>query len=429
MSLMQALSGALLLGVLLFIHSLREASHTSGRLYLKELLDGIADPAVKDAARTNMDARTMQTLRLARVMALTLWVIFLVNALRTLHPALRWVGALGLTLLADEGARMVGQWISLRSAATRRWLVRAAQRLVQGMSPLSWIFWWTGQHLFGLEPTRDVMLALDEDQILIIAHREAFSAARTTERELITNIFDFRETVVREIMVPRLDIVAVPVTASLREALDIIVNHGHSRLPVYEGTIDRIVGVLYAKDVLRWLRETYPSWPETTVAEVMRPPYFVPDSKRVSELLPEMRQRKVHLAIVVDEYGGTAGIVTIEDILEEIVGEIQDEFDREMPDMVRVGENEYVINARADLEDVSDFIGVPLPDEYADTLGGFIYTLLNRMPERGDVVIYPPVRMQVLTVDGRRIRAVRITVDPTLERKDGQEAQVKERSG
>ncbi len=427
MTVVNTLVGVFLLALLFFVHGLREASRTSGRLYLKDLLDGHVDTGPRDAGTVNMDARTMHTLRIARVVVLSGWVMYLAFLLRESLPVVQWSGTLALTLIADESARMAGQWVSVRSPGVRRGLVKLAYRVVRVFNPISWIFWWLSRHLFGLEPTRDMMLALEEDQILIIAHREALSAARKTERELLTNIFDFRETVVREIMVPRLDIVAVPVTATLQEALDVIVSHGHSRLPVYEGTIDHIVGVLYAKDVLRWLRETYPSWPEVTVAEVMRPPYFVPDSKRVSELLPEMQQRKVHLAIVVDEYGGTAGIVTIEDILEEIVGEIQDEFDREMPDMVRVGDNEYVINARADLEDVSDFIGVELPDEYADTLGGFIYTLLNRMPERGDVVVYPPVRMQVLAVDGRRIRAVRITVDPSLERRDGQGLKIEER--
>ncbi len=418
---MNVLISVLLFLLLLGVHAVREAVHTSGRIYLQHVLEGKETSSLPDPQSTDVQARTLHALRLARALALTAWVLALFTGLQTANPLLRAGETLLLAVTGDEVARLIGQWVTVRFPRARNLLLRSIGGLDAAFRPLTWVFRSLSMYLLGIEPARDIMLALDEDQILIIAHRDILTSTRQAEREWITNIFDFRETIVREIMVPRLDIIAVPTTATLKEALDTIVVHGHSRVPVYDGSLDNIVGVLYAKDILRLLRESFPAWPNKPITAIMRPPYYVPDSKRVSELLPEMQQNKVHLAIVVDEYGGTAGIVTIEDILEEIVGEIQDEFDREMPDMVRVGENEYIINARADLEDVSDFIGVELPDEYADTLGGFIYTLLNRMPVRGDVVVYPPVRMQVLSVDGRRIRAVRITVDRALDRR-GEEA-------
>ncbi len=406
--------GVIIAGIfvlLLFLHAVREAFHTAGRLYLRDVVEGLDGREGRMIPPSNDQARTVLALRLSRVLLLTGWTLALWQVIPRWRGGLSWLAILGIVMVGDEMARMVGQWLSLRSSRARTFLMRVAGLLTTVMLPLTWGFWLLSRRVFGLEPMRDVMLAVDEEQILIMAREDVMRPIQAAERELIDNIFEFRETIVREIMVPRLDIVAVPVTATLKEALDVIVERGHSRIPVYEGTIDQIVGILYAKDILRQAGETYPQWPEGPLRNLLRPPYFIPDSKRVSELLPEMQQNKVHLAIVVDEYGGTAGIVTIEDVLEEIVGEIQDEYDRELPEMQQIGENEYIINARADLEDVSDFIGVELPDDVADTLGGFIYTLLDRMPQIGDEVVYPPVRMKVLSVDGRRIHLVHVTVD------------------
>ncbi len=355
--------------LLLYVHLIREAVHTAGRLYIEDLINGEETESPNVLITSPQHARLVLALRMARVLTLVWWGYGLwYSALHRLALPTALIIWLLLVLVGDESARMIGQWVSIRFKPLRQWFSRQSRIILWILSPVVWLFSTLGRRLFGLEPMRDVMLAVNEDQIVIIAREEESSPMRATERELIDNIFDFRETIVREVMVPRLDIIAVPVDTHWKEALDVIVQHGHSRIPVYEENIDQIIGILYAKDILAKISETYPEWPNISLRSIVRPPYYVPDSKRVSELLAEMQQRKMHLAIVVDEYGGTAGLVTIEDLLEEIVGEIQDEYDRETPEMQRLNENEYLINARAEIEDVSEFIGVPLPDDEADTL-------------------------------------------------------------
>ncbi len=226
------------------------------------------------------------------------------------------------------------------------------------------------------------------------------------EREMISGVIGLDTTVTREIMAPRIDVVALDVENSLRAALDVIINAGHSRLPVYEESIDHVVGLLYAKDLLTLLRD---GKMDTPLRSVLRPPHFVPESKPVDELLEELQTSKVHMAIVVDEYGGTAGVVTIEDVLEEIVGEIQDEYDiGEEPLVGPVSENEGVFDARVTVGDVNDELAIHLPDE-SSTLGGLVYQRLQKMPKVGDQVHLDGVTLSVLSVVGRRIKKVRVS--------------------
>jgi len=227
------------------------------------------------------------------------------------------------------------------------------------------------------------------------------------EKEMIYSIFDFGDTLTREVMVPRIDVVALDASTPLTEAADLIIRATHSRVPVYQGTIDNVVGVLYAKDLLRVLRTDNLSIP---LAKVVRPAYFVPEAKKASDLLEELQKRRVHIAIVVDEYGGVAGLVTIEDILEEIVGEIRDEYDTsEEPLFHQEAEGSYVFDARANLDDASRLLGVPLPtDESYDTLGGFLYAQLGKVPAAGEQLRFAGLVIEVLNVSGRRIGKVRV---------------------
>ena len=204
---------------------------------------------------------------------------------------------------------------------------------------------------------------------------------------------------------PRIDVVAVEAQTSVQEALSIILEAGHSRLPVYTDNIDNIVGLLYAKDLLaHWRDGGEPSSVQPLVREV----YFVPETKPVSDLLRELQTRKLQIAIVVDEYGGMAGLVTIEDVLEEIVGEIQDEYDSDEFFMERITDHEYIFNARADLDDINHIMSINLPTEENDTLGGLVYAMVGRVPEVGDSVEVADTRLTVLAVDGRRIGRVKI---------------------
>ncbi|PKO06501.1 MAG: HlyC/CorC family transporter [Chloroflexi bacterium HGW-Chloroflexi-3] len=230
------------------------------------------------------------------------------------------------------------------------------------------------------------------------------SGLEKDEREMIYSIFQFGETLCREVMVPRIDITGLEVNATVQEAIDIFTKSGHSRVPVYEETIDEIIGLLYAKDLLRTdLTEKE----KTEVRPFLRKAYFIPESKNVDELLREMQAQGVHMAIVVDEYGGTAGLVTLEDIVEEIVGEIRDEYDQaEELEFQQMSEDEVVFSGRIDLDDVYDILGVDLTEDMADTLGGYIYGQIGRVPVGGEQIKVDGWLLTVSQVSGRRIRKV-----------------------
>ena len=266
----------------------------------------------------------------------------------------------------------------------------------------------------------DNVLLSEEGLRYLINSVEEPGLIEEDEKKMIASIFELGETVAREVMVPRIDVVAVDERATLRQALDVIIQAGHSRIPVYRGSIDNVQGVLYAKDLLLPFRDGRNDAP---VTELMRAAYFVPESKRVDDLLQELQQRRVHMAIIVDEYGGTAGVVTIEDLLEEIVGDIQDEYDSETPMAQQIGEREYVFDAQIRLDDVNDILAAALPAEETDTLGGFIYSQLGAMPAVGSRVNFEQLTLEVLTVQGRRILQVRV-----VQRRDDAPAAAVERN-
>jgi putative hemolysin len=273
----------------------------------------------------------------------------------------------------------------------------------------------------GGQPRRGMPIVTQEEIKTLVDAGEEGGVIEEEEKEMIYSIFEFGETVAREVMVPRMDVLAIDVETPLLEALDIVIQHNHSRVPIYQDGIDNIVGILYAKDLLKVLHERGRAGAnEVRLADIVRPAAFAPESKKVSELFEEMQKRRIHMAIVIDEYGGTAGIVTIEDILEEIVGEIQDEYDQaEELEIQPAGENEWLINARANLGDINDALRVQFPVDDADTLGGFIYTQLGKIPLPGDEVHHENVLLKVLNVAGRRIGKVKVQLlenEPTEEK-------------
>ncbi len=225
------------------------------------------------------------------------------------------------------------------------------------------------------------------------------------EREMIYSIFHFSETLTREIMVPRIDVLALDVNTTISDARQEFISAGHSRVPIYEDTVDNVVGLLYAKDLLGVVDGN------DTIAsqrKLLRPAYFVPEAKKVDELLTELQLRGVHMAVVVDEYGGVAGVVTLEDIMEEIVGEIRDEYDQAEERLFeKTGEDEYVFLGRATIDEFNEVTGLRLPKEHADTLGGLIYSELGRVPQPGEVVHEAGVEFTVEEVIARRILKVK----------------------
>ena len=225
--------------------------------------------------------------------------------------------------------------------------------------------------------------------------------------EMIQSIFEMVTTTVREVMVPRIDAIALPASASLDLAIDTMRERGYSRLPVYEGTIDNVIGILYAKDLFRYVQ---PNMPGEPIRPLIRPAYFIPESKKNADLLRELQTRHVHMAIVADEYGGTAGVVTIEDLLEEIVGEIQDEYDtHEESKIIKLNEDESIIDAKMSISDVNDELELSLQSEDVDTIGGLLYEKLGRLPMLGDQAEVEGALLQVESTSGRRMRKVRIT--------------------
>jgi CBS domain containing-hemolysin-like protein len=250
-----------------------------------------------------------------------------------------------------------------------------------------------------------VPLVTEEQIKTLVDAGEEGGVIEEDEKEMIYSIFELGDTLAYEVMVPRVDIVALEADTSLQDALAVIVRAGHSRIPVYEDTIDNTIGILYAKDLLQY----WPNLESLKLRAILRPAYYVPETKPVDELLQELQQRKVHIAVVVDEYGGLAGLVTIEDILEEIVGEIQDEYDTEEPAMEVISPDETIFDGLTDLDDVNDELGIELPTDTSDTLSGLISSSLGRVAEVGDRVTLAGVVMTVLSMHGRRIKKVRVT--------------------
>ncbi|WP_352419858.1 hemolysin family protein [Proteiniborus sp.] len=228
------------------------------------------------------------------------------------------------------------------------------------------------------------------------------------EKEMIEGIFEINDIDVTEVMVPRIDIVAVSEEATLREALDLIITYGHSRIPVFKDTIDNIVGILYAKDMLPFVSTKDQRFDEKSIANLMRAAYYIPETKKVNQLLRELQQEKVHMAIVLDEYGGTEGLVTIEDILEEIVGDILDEYDNEVDLIEKINENIYLVKADVSLEEINEIFETNLPEGDFDSLGGFVFGTLGRVPVQGDMVTYENLQMTVMELDNRRILSIEI---------------------
>ena len=244
----------------------------------------------------------------------------------------------------------------------------------------------------------DIQKVLDESEERGLIDQE--------EGDMIEGIFDLKQTVAREIMIPRTHIVAVPHDCSREHVLATIIESGHSRIPVYKENLDHIVGVLNAKDLL-------PLWldgdGDFNVEDLYRPPYFVPETMRIKDLLDQLRGKKSHLAIVVDEYGGTSGIVTIEDIIEEIIGEIRDEYDVEEDFFITQEDGSVLVNAWANLDDFEEHFDVKLPRGGYDTLGGFIIHLLGRVPLKGEELRFDDLMMQIHGGDQKRITRVRVT--------------------
>ncbi len=318
---------------------------------------------------------------------------------------LQLLGVLALIGLGIWFSEFLAEWLVLRNPET--WAARLsgyAWAIVTLLRPLTGAL----MALFrfpAVGPEQTGILTEDELKTLVEAGQRE-GVLEQDEREMIISIFRFGDTLAREIMVPRIDVLALHVRTPLPEAVDALLESGFSRVPVYEGNIDNILGLLYAKDLLRVWREGNHV---DSLRSLLRPAYFTPATKKVSDLLTEMQAQRIHMAIVVDEYGGTAGLVTLEDIVEEIIGEVQDEYDQAEEQLYQqIGDGEYIFHGRIDLDDFDAILHTHLAESEADTLGGFIYSQMGRVPKGGESLQVENLILTVEQVVRRRIRRVRV---------------------
>lgn len=260
--------------------------------------------------------------------------------------------------------------------------------------------------LIGIKSSAPGPYMTEEELMTAVEISEEEGIIKEEEKKLIHHIFEFGDTIVREVMTPRPDMVSVAETATAGEALEIVMRDGHSRIPVYKDTIDNVTGVLYARDLLTVLSK---GKHDTKVKVMARDAIFVPETKRVAELLKEIQREKIHMAIVIDEYGSTAGLVTIEDLLEEIVGEIYDEYDLEEKQIEVLSANEIMVDASLPIDDINEYFDVRLDYPEVDSVGGLLLELFGRVPKRGESVMAADLTFTVEKLTGKRISAARIT--------------------
>lgn len=258
--------------------------------------------------------------------------------------------------------------------------------------------------IFGKSLKKDKKIE-DEEFKTFLSMSSENGTIEQEEKELIESIIEFQDKQVYEVMVPRVDVVLLSVDTPLEKIIDTIISTGHSRIPIYEGNIDNILGILHVKDLVKLT-----CLKDFNIKDYLHEPLFVPDTKKIGELFKEMRKKKTHMAIVLDEFGGFEGIVTMEDLLEEIVGEIQDEYDLEEILYRKISEKEHIIDAKVSINDVEEILNIELPDDDYDTFGGFFLDLLGHIPNKGEKVFYNNICLTAVEVKGNRIMKIKVEV-------------------
>ena len=401
--------GLLILGIIAFV--LVVAAEAG-------VIVGVRERAMREPAESRLDALrrfyherqvTLSSLAFARNLALvglTAVAVFLI------------VDAVGhswdVLVLTTLGSVIV---IMLLQAFPRIIVARSPERWQRGLKPfVSFIRFAFRGPVMVLDAPIGVLTRIQgrqpngnghvEESILLSELEQAGAALQEEERQMIRGVMEMEFRTLRAIMVPRTDILAVDVDDGFPKVAEVMVEDGYSRVPIYEENIDNVIGIAHAKEVLKQLAR---GGPKPDLRDIIRPAQFVPESKKVHEMLNEMKQKQISIAIVVDEYGGTAGLVTIEDLLEEIVGELRDEFDIEEQPVQLLTASEVIVDARVGIDDLNEMFDTEIEAEDFDSVGGLIVSELGRMPNVGDQVSVDGIRLKVLTVNGRRIKKVRIT--------------------
>lgn len=420
----------LLLVLLIALHGWMEFSYAVLTNLRRSPLRERSEAGDKNARRTLTLSNDLPRLYISTQIALTM-LRFAIAAVATVQlavpltsaftePGLAYVAVLlPIALLTYIVGDLVPSAFGNAYADQAASLVTSVMRpIVVIFSPLVALFNRLNKTITSISGGEELSKAVTEEEIMsLVDVGQRGGTIEDEEKEMIYSVLQFGETLAREVMVPRPDVVAIEIDHSLDEALAKFIETGHSRLPVYEDEIDDIKGLLYAKDLLTFWHSD--SGKQATIRALMRPAYFVPETKRADVLFKEMQERKIHLAVIVDEYGGTAGIVTIEDLLEEIVGDIRDEYDvNEEAEFVQLGDNEYIVDGGMNLDDLNVMMDIELPTDEADSVGGYIYSKLGRVPDIGETIEEPEhhARMRIEAVENRRIRKVHIVrIEPPAE--------------
>ena len=281
--------------------------------------------------------------------------------------------------------------------------------------------------LIGLDPNADEDSVTEEEILMMVDAGEEKGVIENTQAEMINNIFEFDDIDAGDLMTHRVDMTAVEGNDSIADVIKVAIAEGYSRIPVYDDDPDNIIGIVYVKDLLQYIKSGIPD--KKTVREIMREAYFVPESKKCGELFTELIEKHIQIAIVVDEYGGTAGLITMEDLIESIVGNIQDEYDDEDDEVSKLNDNTFTVDGTMNIDEVCELINAELPEGEYDTLAGFLISKLGYLPVNGDmdVVEYKNIKFTVLSVEERRIAKVKIEITPIPE-DDDEEQKEKERS-
>jgi len=425
--------------VLYFLVSLSQLAVVSvNDAQLTKLADGGNKKARRVAALAERAVRFTETVRTVSVVLGFAFAAVAVQAFAaplggwlcasTAMPAV--IGGGLAVLIVVLGAVIV--WLLFGELLPRRLVANKAQPIAFAMvgflrvmlgvfSPLNFLLSKTADgvsRLFGADPAAIDEEVTEEEIRMLVDVGEEKGVIEETQKEMINNIFEFDDLTAADIMTPRTDVEAIEADDTIDDAIKASVDNGVSRLPVYEEDIDHVVGVLYIKDLLPYVGKMLPE--AVTVRTMMREPLFVPETKKCGELFSEMAALHVQMAMIVDEYGGIAGIVTMEDILESIVGNMQDEYDNEQEEVTQLDDHRYEVDGTTDIDEVSELLEIDIPEGDYDTLGGFLMSKLGRIPEADE---HPQVEFEnavftVQAMDDRRIDSVHIEVTPKPEKED-----------
>ena len=413
----------LFIGIHGAVSLMNAALQNAGRAAIRDRADEGDQAALEFMALVDKPLRLSMTVSIAHILtrfAIATALVMLVmdpiangdTVTRLAIAALTILLGAGLTLVLGD---LVPEALGSSYAEQLVWIAVGTMRgLLLVMSPLTALVLLTSRlisRLFGSKPL--VNLVTEEEIMSLVNAGHTGGAIEAEEKDMIVSVLQLGDSHARELMTPRIDIVALDGQNTIRAALAAFVESGFSRIPVYEDSIDKVIGLLYAKDILMALKNQ-DRLESQAVSDLIRPAYFVPETKRADALLKELQEKNVHLAMVVDEYGGTSGLITIENLIEEIIGDIRDEHDfDEEEDYIEAGDGSYLIDASMDLDDLNVLLGCSIDTEDADTLGGYIYLTLGRVPKAKETIATDILSMTVKSIDGHRIRKVQVRKTPS----------------